>query len=622
MNQPSLQSGGACPLGLQQLHAEAVLSPALPATPEVEAGAPCPETAVPRGCAHAPINDFPSFLDVSLPQPQPVPLPSAETPIQLHEDRPHFDLDFAGALPSTNVSLPTPTIIKTTHNLRLPSFDELGIAAPHPDRFPLTPSHSFSSSAFGAGPLSKPEDPLHALSPPLDSRCQVDTAAELPTTSPKAARAQVGRIVPTFTPPSEPGTFHWGALVSVRPGDLGSPPSSDPGVSPNLTVTASATAPGRAPIIVPTSAELSDALSMAAWIEEAKNTISKYSQCDLRYRFTHALVVAESGCLDLNSVRILSHALPCPSVTGHLFAQLIAAIHDRTMTNTSWINVFHALPGRYTLSDLPKSPPSTPGPAVGGDEYFTSKVFDSAVPIPDYQLDSKLLPPSPRPVVPPGSINISVVERYIPPTNTNEYAEMFSLRGRSLLYDRLSELSTDDGVLFFIYPTRTGAKTFMQQYLGPIIEPLLRTVTVVHDLHSELGRSLGQMTAVNYLDEYEQLEEHVRSFCGKVAGRASVSTSNTEGQISFEVIHAAKEEILLSRAAWADDWWIKQEKPRIRDAITKYFRKSKKLPTGELTGAHLIQEVLEGVSTREYQDGPPTKGVEVGVFIIKKSRSA
>jgi hypothetical protein len=334
------------------------------------------------------------------------------------------------------------------------------------------------------------------------------------------------------------------------------------------------------------------------------------------------MLVKESACLDLFSVKVLSHALPCPSVTGHLFGRLIATIHDRTVTNTAWINVFHALPGRYTLSDLPKSPPSTPGPAVGGDEYFTSKVFDSAVAIPDYQLDSKLLPPSPRPVVPPGSINISVVERYIPPTNTNEYVEMFSFKGRSLLYDRLAELSSENGILFFIYPTRAGAKTFMQQYLGPIIEPLLRTVTVVNDLHSELGRSLGQMVAVNYLDEYPHLEEHVKSFCSTLNENGIIPKSSIEAGCSFEVIHAAREEIVLERSAWADDWWIKQEKPRIRDVVTKYFRKSKKLPTGEMTGAHLIQEVLEGVSTREYYDGPPTKGVEVGVFIIKRTRAA
>jgi hypothetical protein len=309
-------------------------------------------------------------------------------------------------------------------------------------------------------------------------------------------------------------------------------------------------------------------------------------------------------------------------VTGHLFGRLIATIHDRTATSTCWINVFHALPGRYTLSDLPKSPPSTPGPAVGGDEYFTSKVFDSAVAIPDYQLDSKLLPPSPRPVVPPGSINISVVERYIPPTNTNEYAEMFALRGRSLLYDRLSELSSDNGLLFFIYPTRIGAKTFMDKYLGPVIEPLLRSATVVHDLHSELGRSIGQMAAVNYLDEYEKLEEHIRSFCSKVTAHTNSSGTNPDQNCSFEVIHAAKEEIAPNRMAWADDWWIKQEKPRIRDTITKYFRKAKKLPTGELTGPHLLQELLEGVSTREYDDGPPTEGLEVGVFIIQRTRRA
>jgi hypothetical protein len=317
-------------------------------------------------------------------------------------------------------------------------------------------------------------------------------------------------------------------------------------------------------------------------------------------------------------VKVLSHALPCPSVTGHIFSQLISTIHDSTSTNTSWINVFHALPGRYTLSDLPKSPPTTPGPVVGGDGYFTSKVFDSAVAIPDYQLQSKLLPPSPRPVVPPGSINISVVERYIPPTNTNEYGEMFALKGHSLLYDRLSELSINSGTLIFIYPTKTGAKTFMQQYLGPIIEPILRTVTVVHDLHSELGRSLGQMGSVNYMDEYERLETNVRSFCNKVAERTNDKRSNTEEQCSYEIIHAAKEEMMLKRSVWADDWWIKQEKPRIRDTVTKYFRKSKKLPTGEITGPHLLQEILEGVSTREYQDGPPTRGVEVGVFIIQR----
>jgi len=278
MNQTPLRSGNALSPRIQ-CDAGAVLpsSSAIPATPEVEAGAPSPGTAVPRGYAYA-VNDAASFFDVSLPHPQALPLPSAETPIQLHDDRRQIELDFSGALPSTEVSLPTPTVIKTAHALRLPSFDELGIAAPHPDRFPLPSGQLFSPSAFGAGPLSKPEDPLHALSPPLEHRCEVGTDAETLTSSPRADRSQVQRIVSTFTPPSEPGTFHWGAVLTARPGSLGSPPSSEPGVSPNLMVTASATAPGQAPIIVPTPVELSDALSMAAWVEEAKDTISECLQ--------------------------------------------------------------------------------------------------------------------------------------------------------------------------------------------------------------------------------------------------------------------------------------------------------------------------------------------------------
>lgn len=321
--------------------------------------------------------------------------------------------------------------------------------------------------------------------------------------------------------------------------------------------------------------------------------------------------------LSLDSVKILSHALPCPSVHGHLFGQLIAAVHDRTTANTAWINVFHAVPGRFTLADLPKSPPSTPGPAVGGDEYFTSKVFDSAVAIPDYQLDSKLLPPSPRPVVPPGSVHISIVERYIPPTNTNEYAEMFQLKGRSLLHDRLVELSPEGGLLLFIYPTKTGARTFMQDYLGPILDPLLRSVTVVHDLASDLGKSLGEMSSVAYLDEYDSLKEQMERFCGNLSKGGSGKKRSV-----YSVVHASKEEMPLERDTWAKDWWIKQEKPRIRETVNNYFQQSKKLPRTEMAGSQLIQEVLEGVAKRKYEDDYPIvpRGVEVGVFIVKKSR--
>jgi hypothetical protein len=577
----------------------------------------------------------PRFQDPLQPL-QPFPLPAASPrPLPTPDESGPglLNLDFAPSI-LPDPSLPTPSIAKV-HNLRLPSFETLGIAAPHPDRFPLHSQYSFSS--LGAGPLSKPEDPLHALSP-LGRLPQLDGADDAIASTPAPAKAHIEQLVPVVTPPSEPGMLNWGAFVNVRTAGVGSPPSSDLGVSPNLTTTANAVqASGH---IVPMIVEMSDVIGRAPWIEEIKEVISTYffmfhvapqlvtAAAPLRPDMFHRMLTiaaSDFGTQQLASVKVLSHALPCPSMTGHLFGQLIAAIHEGTTSHTAWINVFHAVPGRFTLSDLPKSPPSTPGAAVGGDEYFTSKVFDSAVAVPDYQLQSNLLPPSPRPVVAPGSVNISVVERYIPPTNTHEFAEMFTIKGRSLLYDRLLELSSDNGLCLFIYPTKTGAQTFMHDYLGPILDPLLRSITVVHELSADMGKSLGQMTSVERLIEYPSLYDEIERFCEKLSEpgepRAGVNLYPTsERKAHYSILHAAKEEIRMSREAWSE-WWIKQEKQRVRESVTMNFRKAKKVALDtDLTPSNLIQEVLDGVAHREYALRGPSKGIEVGVFIIKKSR--
>lgn len=274
MTQPRLSLFDATSPDLEQLQAGLRLPRSLPATPDVDVdvGTPRPDVADPRGLTAARPNDSAPLLDASLPQPFPLPSASPQPLLSpIYDDRPQFDLTFAG-LPSTNVSLPTPTVLRTAHNLRLPSFDVLGIAAPHPDRYPLQSHHSFSS--LGAGPLSKPEDPLHALSPPLPAPFATDSPC---ATSPRATRTRLEHLVSTYTPPSEPGTITWGPFVNVRTAALGSPPSSDPGVSPNLSTTTGATAPGHAPIIVPVSAAPDDEASMATWVDGIKTIISTYT---------------------------------------------------------------------------------------------------------------------------------------------------------------------------------------------------------------------------------------------------------------------------------------------------------------------------------------------------------
>lgn len=123
------------------------------------------------------------------------------------------------------------------------------------------------------------------------------------------------------------------------------------------------------------------------------------------------------------------------------------------------------------------------------------------------------------------------------------------------------------------------------------------------------------MSSVDYLDEYERLQEHVVRYCDLLSEGGSGDKKSV-----FTLVRASKEEAVLERSAWANDWWIKQEKPRIRETVNKYFRQVKKLPESEMTGSHLIQEVLDGVANRKAEDvRSESRGVEVGVFIIKRT---
>ena len=329
------------------------------------------------------------------------------------------------------------------------------------------------------------------------------------------------------------------------------------------------------------------------------------------------------------SLKILSHALPSPSPAGHIFTKVIDAIQGLTPASPAspmtWINVFHAIPGRFNLADLPTSPPATPGPPVGGDDYFTQKVFDSAVSISDYQDDLSALPRSPRPVVPPSSIDVSIVERYIPPSTSHEFAEMFDPNGPSILVDRLVELSPNKGCLLFIYPTRTGAQTFMREYLGPILDPILRSMVVVHGLSSDLSIALGSMAAADQLPEHDSLEHRINLLCARLTQRHSAAQRFHGRLPRFSVSYAAKQYVELSRDTWARDWWSKQEKQRIRDTVTKYAQEAQKRGGNAHlerppTSTELVQQLLDGVTRKSYQPGQePENGIEVSVFVIRRS---
>ena len=327
---------------------------------------------------------------------------------------------------------------------------------------------------------------------------------------------------------------------------------------------------------------------------------------------------ASSQC---NSLRVLSHALPSPSIPGHAYPIIIDSIRTQLSAHRLlWINLLHAVPGRFNLADLPRSPPTTPGLPLGGDDYFSTKIFDSAVSAVDYENDSTLNITRPQPLVPPASVNLSIVERYIPPASANEFTDLFNPKGASLLVDRLVELSPGNGSLLFIYPTRKGAQAFMSHYLCPILDPLLRSMVVVNGFSADLSSSIGCMSAVDKLYDFETMSQRAKWLCREMNGTSRSALDRLHGvQGAFSVVHSAKHEVALDRSIWSS-WWVKQEKPRVRAAVSKYFRLAKRMPADtEIMPTSLIQEVLDGVANKPCKS-IPSKSIEIGVFVFKRER--
>merc|ERR1712230_339981 len=367
----------------------------------------------------------------------------------------------------------------------------------------------------------------------------------------RATNTPVQHYVATLTPPADAGTVSWGSVptISTAPFDL--PATDQDGPS---AILASPQSGSGASDMGSLSRELAQSAiddEEESWIEGAIQSLFENLQ---------------SAPIPSNPLRVLSHALPSPSPTGHVFPTAIGALHNSTPTSpTVWVNVFHAIPGRF---------------------------------------------------------NLAVVERYIPPTNANEFSDMFNTNGPSILVDRLVEISPSNGSLVFIYPTKTGAQTFVQEHLGPILDPLLRWICVVHGLSLDLSRSLGHMIAVDRMLEHDQLEHRIARLCALLTQRSTSIQRFHGSKATFSLTYSGKKEVLLTRDVWAKDWWTKQEKPRIRDIMTRYAQKksSKGHVDRPATPTELVQQLLDGVVKREYPVGQePERGVEVGIFVIKRS---
>ncbi|EEP82419.1 predicted protein [Uncinocarpus reesii 1704] len=346
------------------------------------------------------------------------------------------------------------------------------------------------------------------------------------------------------------------------------------------------------------------------------------------------------------SVKLVSQTLPCPpsdssapALPQCAFTPIVKAIQNRFQQDDSpYINIVHAVPPMFSLSSLPTSPPSTPHLLFGGDDYFSNTIFSSAVAVPSYpHSDPGAFQASAghhisTPIVPPFSVHVAIVERYLPPSSPQEYRSLFLNEGPSMLRDRLFELSPGGGSLMFIYPTKKGADTFIDNYLSPILAPHLRQLAVINGISSDVGNALGRLPAIAYMDDFEGMRARVLALCDAISSKNHTSSNLACRKTNFTMTYAGKSNVPLDRKLWTE-WYIQQETPRAREILNHYWRKGHRLPdnamtnasqrhptTHEVTGASLLREIINGVRHRPYPDGfEPDCGLELGVFVIRRS---
>ena len=327
-------------------------------------------------------------------------------------------------------------------------------------------------------------------------------------------------------------------------------------------------------------------------------------------------------------MHVIAQVLPQPAIdttrSKPAFEEVLEAIQaQRNSNDLSYVTITHAVPPKFEMKDLPTSPPATPNLSQGRDDYFGQTVFTNAATVSTYHGHKSLLnnhaPPSPNTIVAPASIQVCVLERYIPPTSAQEYGDFFDSRSHSILVDRLAELSANGGRLLLIYPTRRGAETFMTRYLNPVMEPFLREFIFLNNLYFQLGTTLGRMAAVSSMLEFEDMESRIRSLCRAISRKASLRGGPAS---NFSLVHSERGEATVVAKTWKE-WYVQQELPRIKENMVEYQARGGRMPMEvnhrELTTGVLARMVADGISNSDRESGHVP--IELGMFVIERTRT-
>lgn len=306
------------------------------------------------------------------------------------------------------------------------------------------------------------------------------------------------------------------------------------------------------------------------------------------------------------------------------FQVIEAAIQDSADPGGLYIEITYAVPVKFNMNHIPNSPVTTPNIGASGADYFSMNVFPKAVVAMDHHHAlSTSVPSSPHPVVAPSSISVSLLERFIPPSSTEEYLHLFAMDAPSVLVDRLVELSPRGGMLVFIYPTLRGATTFSSKYLGALLDPLLRNMVGLYKLSADFACGVGKAAAVHQMLPYEKMLRRLSNLLRQLERGV---TAPNRPKPRFKIMHSNTQTVPLERKEWTQ-WWVHQESERITKVVNTYFNKGLMLPNKmnvsgdieDVTASDLVREVCYGVKERPYAEhDAPREGIEVGVFVVKR----
>ncbi|KAL8648023.1 MAG: hypothetical protein Q9210_005222 [Variospora velana] len=477
---------------------------------------------------------------------------------------------------------------KPRHQLQLPSFRALGIANPFPASIPTPPDEPTSLNWTPA-----------------------DTGSSYITTPPSITSVPV--IVQSSGTPETPLP---GGLILTASNDTPTQGVVGSWGSPAVT-SAQSHSSGSS-----NSSTATETASNMPWLDGAISAIVPH---------------VSSASNTTSVVTVLYHPQPCPLSRAILGAPsaltgIINALQTRfgQFSSDRYIDVTHAVPAKFSFSQLPNSPVTTPNrPAAEASmgDYFSipsTVVFAKGAIAASHESRKNLVAqnaastPFPQTVVAPSSIAISVLERFIPPATVSEYSDLFKIDQPSALVDRMVELKPDHGDLVFIYPTQTGAIAFREAYLGPILDPQLRTLNGVHGISTNVLADIARLEPIRAMHNFYQLRLKVAQLL------ASMNRKGGGNLHRFTISEASTQHVHIGRDAWAE-WFTEQELPRIREIMNQYYGRAHRLPrtegAGDYTAAGLVREIVDGIKGRAYEAGEaPREGIEVGVFVIKRIR--